>query len=363
MAEQVALVLGLLASSCVFAAGNLPAGYLSTGQSVALHLIPCRGGLFGTHSASIQLGSTKQVALALFDSRLRESWFATIDCRDCSYDQGHYDPAASTSHKSLDREVTLKTQDGSTVSGKLGVDDLTIGDIVLPQVQLVEASQVGRAPADGVFGIGLERQPGANMSSAYEQLIGSHILKAPVLSFWIAGDSIGDGELEIGDIDPIRYFGQLVEVPVERGSWFFPIESIGDESAQLGNVCPTGGHCRAMVATGQGQISGPAAAIRAINEAMGAVKRGERDWQVDCKPQGKPTLSFRLGSVSFVFEPKHYLLGSFGRPCWSIFVENGPEDSENWYLGTTFIRRVFSVFDGLNEMMSFAYSANQLGFD
>ncbi|KAE8282958.1 Cathepsin D [Larimichthys crocea] len=169
------------------------------------------------------------------------------------------------------------------------------------------------------------------------------LLPQNIFSFYISRDpkaTVG-GELILGGTDPQYYTGDLHYVNVTRKAYW----QIKVDGVQVGNqlsLCKTS--CQAIVDTGTSLMVGPAAEIRALQKAIGALPLLMGEYFIDCK---------KIPSLPDYVMKETQMGVSI---CLSGFMamDIPPPAGPLWILGDVFIGKYYTVFDRTADRVGFA---------
>ena len=110
------------------------------------------------------------------------------------------------------------------------------------------------------------------------------------------------------------------------------------------------GGCQAVADTGTSLISGPLAAINAINMMIGGVETSSGVWQVDCEcRESFPVVNFIISGVALPLSGMQYTFEAKQNDrivCLSAFQGfSVPNRDDLWILGDRFIGYYYTEFD------------------
>ncbi|KAF9427562.1 hypothetical protein BGZ94_004650 [Podila epigama] len=260
---------------------------------------------------------------------------------------------------------------GTGVSGSYIVDTYNLGSMKFMGVAgLVTEDKVELPPTiDGI--LGLWYYPRIGDATILNVLKNSTALTQPIMGIWLqASTTVGvtspGGEITIGGLNKDRYVGDITYVNcLPNRPWTIPMDEITVGS----NVISTVG-AMAAIDTGTTAMLVPQSYADLINGAIpGAVQALNLDnaWLLPCN--GNVPITFTFGSFTaqvpystVAMQNRRYT--SPQKPgvqlCKSsiMFPTGSVVSIEEWIIGATFLRTVYSVYDfGTNEA-----SGGRIGF-
>uniref|UniRef100_A0A672K1Y0 Cathepsin D n=1 Tax=Sinocyclocheilus grahami TaxID=75366 RepID=A0A672K1Y0_SINGR len=275
-----------------------------------------------------------------------------------------YNGGKSSTYVKNGTEFSIQYGSGS-LSGYLSQDTCTIGDIVVEKQIFGEAiKQPGvafiAAKFDGILGMAYPRISVDGVPPVFDMMMSQKKVEKNIFSFYLNRnpDTQPGGELLLGGTDPKYYTGDFNYVAISRQAyWQIHMDgmSIGSELT----LCKGG--CEAIVDTGTSLITGPAAEIKALQKAIGAIPL----------IQGEPVLGKQ--NTEGIFANHNNILKTYlslfvcmclqesqgGKEiCLSGFMglDIPPPAGPLWILGDVFIGQYYTVFDRENNRVGFAKS-------
>ncbi|KAG0004918.1 1,3-beta-glucanosyltransferase, partial [Entomortierella chlamydospora] len=256
------------------------------------------------------------------------------------------------------RSWSISYGDGSSASGTLGSDIVSVGGISVRQtigLATKESSQFGSSPEDGLFGLGFASiESVSGVLTFMDNAIAAGVVAEPVVSVFLPSERVFNGEggeYIFGGIDSSKYTGSLTYVPVtQEGYWQISVDDIGYNGQSLGQSS------QGIVDTGTTLIIVGDDAAQAIHDNIeGAYNDYENGWIVPCSLQSSSdSISFSMGGSSFnvaIADLAFEDLGDGSGNCFSG-VQGGQDDL--WILGDVFIKNNYCVFDHGNSQIGIA---------
>ncbi|KAG0004779.1 Type I transmembrane sorting receptor [Entomortierella chlamydospora] len=299
---------------------------------------------------SVSVGTPAQTVRLDFDTGSSDIWFPTTSCTTSACkSHKQFNSAKSSTYKKDGRKWTISYGDGSSASGILGSDMVSVGGVSVRQtigLATSESSQFAQSPEDGLFGLGFDTiESVQGVKTFMDNAIAANALKKPVVSAYLPSVRRNGGKggaYIFGDIDTTKYTGNLTYVPVTRkGYWQIAITGASYNNKSLKQSS------QGIIDTGTTLIIiGTSAAAAVHKNIKGAVNDAEvGGWTVPCSiANSKDTIGFTMGGKSFkvpVADLAWSPVDSAGKTCYSG-VQGGQDGL--WILGDVFIKNNYCVF-------------------
>ncbi|KAG0003575.1 1,3-beta-glucanosyltransferase [Entomortierella chlamydospora] len=308
---------------------------------------------------SVSVGTPAQVVKLDFDTGSSDIWFPSTSCTTTACKKHtRFNTSQSSTYKKDGRSWSISYGDGSSASGTLGSDIVSVGGISVRQtigLATKESSQFGSSPEDGLFGLGFASiESVSGVLTFMDNAIAAGVVAEPVVSVFLPSERVFNGEggeYIFGGIDSSKYTGSLTYVPVtQEGYWQISVDDIGYNGQSLGQSS------QGIVDTGTTLIIVGDDAAQAIHDNIeGAYNDYENGWIVPCSLQSSSdSISFSMGGSSFnvaIADLAFEDLGDGSGNCFSG-VQGGQDDL--WILGDVFIKNNYCVFDHGNSQIGIA---------
>ncbi|KAI8601760.1 aspartic proteinase IV [Dissophora ornata] len=298
---------------------------------------------------SVSVGTPAQVVKLDFDTGSSDIWFPSSTCTTTAC-KAHtrFNSAKSSTYTKDGRSWTISYGDGSSASGTLGSDIVSVGGVSVRQtigLATKESSQFGSSPEDGLFGLGFNTiESVSGVKTFMDNAIAAGILTLPVVSVFLPSvrrnGGVG-GEYLFGAIDSTKYTGSLTYVPVtKKGYWQVLIQDASYNGASLGQTS------QGIIDTGTTLVIVGDAAAKAIHAKIpGSVNDPSNGWLVPCSVKtSTANVGFKMGGATFnvpVADLAYEDMGDGSGNCFSG-VQGGQDGL--WILGDVFIKNNYCVF-------------------
>ncbi|KAG7089609.1 hypothetical protein E1B28_011275 [Marasmius oreades] len=263
--------------------------------------------------------------------------------------------------------------DGTAVSGFVAKEEITIGNLTVPQQAFGIVTQSNLTFVDqvsGILGLGFSRLSTINRTSTQSSPFLATLVEKGLLDYPLFGISLtrnSPGTLTLGSIDGSVVknvndveWDEVVQFPpigfeseqTSYWQWALPLKAVNlnGKPVSLSPSYPTmtGGSSIVVFDLGTSGIYGPwtdvAQIFSGISESRLVDANGQ--WAVPCDTGA--LLTFTFGSKNFTLQPIDYLIGpTAGNPrlclSWPRAATPTP-DGVDWVLGTPFLRSVYSIF-------------------
>jgi cathepsin D len=306
---------------------------------------------------ALSIGTPAQDFIAVFDTGSSDLWIPSSSCTNKACENHNtYDSSASSTYVANGEAFSIEYGDGSSVSGILSEDTVTLGGLAVTSQIFAEATKEPGSDFvdegfDGILGFGYQAIAESNAPTVFNNMYSEGLVDDNVFSFYLNRDESASsgGELILGGTDDSYYTGDFTYVDVStQGYWQFAMDSLvvdGDSTT----FCDGG--CQAIADTGTSLIVGPTAEVKEINEQIGA---NRLTGAISCNTDDLPTITITINGVDFPLSGSDYVVEQEGN-CFSGFEEDDLSSlGISWILGDVFLGPYYTVFDYGNNRVGFA---------
>jgi cathepsin D len=307
---------------------------------------------------SMEFGSSNESLWILFDTGGTNTWVFGSNCtvEACELHNTFGQDNSTTLEMSDD---TFSVGYGSgTVSGLLGTDTVSIANFSLELTFGLAnnaSSDFEDYPMDGILGLGRSNSTTIGTSTAMETIAKDNILPSNIVAVSLqrAIDNTTDGELTFGGVDPTKFEGDILytSTSTDTDRWEIPV----DDAAVGGTPLNFTGKS-AIIDTGTTYIFLPPNDASALHALIPGSTAASDEFVIPCSTN--TTVQFTFSGVSYSVSPQDYVgtaTNSSGTSCYSNIIGVQTFGSDDWLLGDTFMKNVYSVFDFDQNRIGFAF--------
>ncbi|XP_030070118.1 cathepsin E-A [Microcaecilia unicolor] len=311
----------------------------------------------------VGIGTPPQNFTVVFDTGSSNLWVPSVYCvsEACRLHE-KFRSFLSESYRHGGRSFALQYGTGQLL-GVAGKDTLKISNLSIMNQDFGESvlepgMTFALAHFDGVLGLGYPSLAVAGAVPVFDNILSQNLVEEPLFSFHLKRENSDDGgELLFGGIDHSLYKGSIHWVPVtEKGYWQIKMDSVTVRGRNL--FCANG--CQAIVDSGTSLITGPAAQIRKLHEAIGAMLSRYGEYVLDCRRLSSiPSVTFTIGCKDYTLTAEQFILKERigdATVCISGFQSMDFNSSLGpvWILGDIFMSKYYCIFDRGNDRVGIA---------
>ena len=300
-----------------------------------------------SYFATVTFGSNNKEVQLLLDSGAANTWVMGSDCTTQSC-KTHttYGPSDSSTLKSLDKTFQLTYGSGS-VSGELVTDDMSFAGHTI-SLTFGTASTTSDTfehyPMDGILGLGRDKSNTAAVGDTFmETVAAAKIIPAKQFGMSLQRESDGSmyGEINFGAPDTSQYDGdlQFTDTVADGHYWEIPCDDVlidGKSATLTGNT--------AIIDSGTTYIIMPPADAKQLHASIpGAVAEDDSQWLLPCDID--LDIQFVFSGQKYSISPKDYVGPTVNNMCESHFVGTLAAGPDQWLVGDTFMKNVYTLFD------------------
>ncbi|CDW94732.1 hypothetical protein [Sporisorium scitamineum] len=335
--------------------------------------------------AQVSVGTPAQNFNVVLDTGSADFWLVDTQCgtsQGCDSNLNKYDTSASSTNIGSGTPFSITYGTGA-VRGVLAADKVSLAGYTVNNLTFAEANAVAantvEYPTSGIMGMGFQSLSTSGATPFWQVLAKQNVLQSNAFTFQLARniDNINPnnpningvenpgGVFTLGKIDSNQYSGDITYTDIPNnlqnqqglGYWTIPLGGI----TVNGNSANIGNNPLAAIDTGTTLIGGPASAIGAfysqISGSRSARSAGMPGYYLfPCSANLNMQLSF--GGKSWTMNSQDFNLGSYpytnSQTCLGALFEIDLGSTQygvpQWIVGDSFLKNVFSVFDGAGRV-------------
>ncbi|KAF9933174.1 hypothetical protein FBU30_006340 [Linnemannia zychae] len=320
-------------------------------------------------SCTVSLGTPHQNFTMVFDTGSSDMWVPSPACTTpVCLTLVRYNSTASTTYHNEGKTFDLKYGDGSRASGLTVLDTVTLSGTKIANqsfgIASVDDTTIAKKGVEGVVGLGFGLSANVKgYTTLMETMINRINLTQPIVSIWMGRQRMGGanegsgGAVIFGGVDTTKYIGNFTWVPiVDKLSWKIRFEGISIAGKNLG----LSGN--ALIDSGTSLIIVPSKVASIFHDHIpGAIEAPQVGWILPCNTS-VGDLNFTIAGQQFRVPAEElvvlFRIPGYAEYCKSaIDVSSSPSDND-WILGASFLKNVYSVYDYRSLAIGFAQPSN-----
>jgi Eukaryotic aspartyl protease len=223
------------------------------------------------------------------------------------------------------------------------------------------------APWDGYLGLGFSSRSVDNVVSVFENAIDQNVVDQPIFSLYLGSpddtEGYSNGELMFGGYDSSKFEGKLKTVPLaSTEDWLLQLDSVsaGDlysKTMATNSSVHAKDYTYALLDSSTAALIGPADDVQELAYSLGSESTFLRMfYKLDCATvDDLPDVVFTMNGVDLTFPVSSLTFRAFGMCLLAIGGVDLPLlPAPTWIFGTLFLRRYYTVFNYLEQSVSFA---------
>ncbi|EOA92173.1 uncharacterized protein SETTUDRAFT_85375 [Exserohilum turcica Et28A] len=306
-----------------------------------------------SYMVAVTFGDSKEEYHMLLDSAASNTWVMGQDCKSEACKTHNLFGAGDSSSLKTDTKSFSITYGTGSSSGTLATDTVHLGSLSSPLTfgLATNVSDEFRAyPMDGILGIG--RGSGSDGDIHAPQIMdvlsSNRLINAKLYGIHLsrAKDGLKDGELDLGQVNPKRFTGDINYIDCvenDTGFWEIPLQgaSVDGADAGLSTAART-----AIMDTGTSYILMPKDDAVAIHAKIkGQTQNGEAFF-VPCDTTA--VVQFGFNGQKYNISAADWIGDQVDQSknlCRSNIVGRQTFGAHQWLVGDVFLKNVYSVFD------------------
>ena len=304
----------------------------------------------------MQIGSNAQPFVLDFDTGSADTWVPSSTCESSACAKHNkYNPATSSTSELVEGAcLNVQYGDGSTTSGSVYTDDVTVAGLTANGHTIGVANTLSNSfkndPQDGIMGMGYQSISQMDAPPFLQTLMKQNKVAAPQFSFFLNSGS--GSELYLGGANPQKYTGDIEwHDVISESYWVLQGNAfINSESASS--------EFNAVIDTGTTVVVAPPAQAEAFwANVEGSKPSGGGYYTFPC--DSVPDVSFSFGGKNWDMSADNLNLGSTysgSTQCVGSIVGLDVGISA-WIVGDAFLKDVYTTFDFEENRVGFAEKA------
>ncbi|KAH8101206.1 acid protease [Cristinia sonorae] len=304
----------------------------------------------------ITIGSNDQPFVIDFDTGSSDLWVPNASkCTSCK-GKHTYNAAKSSTSKSQSGTFQIQYGDGSTVSGPIFQDSVTVAGIEVTGQVFSAVTKLSSLftndPADGLLGLAFPSISNLKTSPFFQTAVSQGAVPANVFAFKLGSS---DSSLYLGGTDTSLYSGDIEFHPVDSSGGFWQATGA---SAEV-NGEPVVSNFATIIDSGTTIMYGPPDAVKSLYAAIPGSKLADSQQGYYSFPcNSAPEVAFNWGGQSWAITAENFNLGqaqSGSSDCiGAIAAQDLGLGDGVWLLGDSFMKNVYTVFDFGSNAVGFA---------
>ncbi|KAJ7469006.1 aspartic peptidase domain-containing protein [Mycena latifolia] len=325
--------------------------------------------LDSVYLVNILVGTPSQIVEIMVDTGSADLWLAQSPCSDCPSSSTLYDStASSTFSQNKTNTMTITYASGDTVSGTVATDTVQIGPYTVASQAFLKVNDISggilSGPEAGVLGLAFGAVASTTKTPFWQAALAQ--AGSAEIALWLKRNAQNEGSggtFTFGGTNPALFAGEIefldLAVPSTTGFWQLNISGITvqGKAVKIGS----GASAVSIIDTALGGIGGPAEDVKAIWAAVPGSTVSSGIYQFPCNTQLNITISF--GGKAWPIDPADMNLGRASNDtCNGAIYEAGDTvnpSGPNWFIGTAFLKNVYSVFRQSPPSIGFAQLSTQ----
>ncbi|GAA5991551.1 hypothetical protein JCM10908_005758 [Rhodotorula pacifica] len=311
-------------------------------------------------AGTVSIGTPAQSFVIDFDTGSSDTFVPSSSCTTSACANHHKYSASSSSTSKAVTGKTLNVQygDGSTASGPVYSDSITVGGVTATGQTFGTATTLtgnfGSSPSDGLIGMAYPSLSQLGVSPFFNTLYSEGRVASNSFSFKLSAGNAAASELYLGGQNSAKYVaGTTGWTPVISQTYWAINANVAVNGASVSGL----GQLAAIADTGTTLIVVPTADAQTFWASVpgsAPYSGGGGYYTFPCR--STPSVTFQFPGSSTKWATPYINLGtvSYGSPlCVGAIV--GQDSGLNaWILGDSFLKGVYSTFDFANNRVGFS---------
>ncbi|KAJ4480255.1 putative aspartic protease [Lentinula aciculospora] len=308
-------------------------------------------------AGAFSIGNPPQNFLVDFDTGSSDLWIPSSSCKGSICSAKHkYNAGNSSTSKKLSGTFSISYGDGSTVSGPILQDTVTVAGIKVTTQTFSAVTELstefGMDPTDGISGLAYPSISNLGANPFFVNAFSQGVVSSSEFSMFL---STSGSELYLGGSNPSKFSGdpEFHDVDTSTGFW-----QIRGASIEFGSS-PVVSNFETIIDSGTTIMYGPPTAVKTFYAKIPGSKLVDEKngfYSFPCGITSK--ISFSWGGKSFILSLQNFSLGKTedgSTQCIGALAGlNLGLGSNTWLLGDSFMKNVYTVFSFEQNAVGFA---------
>ncbi|CAK5266726.1 unnamed protein product [Mycena citricolor] len=307
-------------------------------------------------TGSVSIGTPATRFVIDFDTGSSDLWVPSSACRSGCTGKTKYTASRSSTSTSQSGSFSIQYGDGSTVSGPIYTDTVSVAGVTVTQQYLAGvttlSSQFSSSPEDGLLGLAFPAISNLGQDPYFQTAISEGAVSANRFGFYLASTG---STLYIGGTDTRKYTGAIEYNTITSSSGFWQVTGA---SVKVGSSVVTS-NVQTIVDSGTTIMYGPPALVKQIfAQVPGAQLFDSANGYYSYPCSTPPKISFNYGGKDWTISAANLNLGrtsSGSSSCVaSLAAQNLGLGTRVFLLGDSFMKNQYTVFDVDRNAVGFA---------
>ncbi|TRM65588.1 aspartic peptidase domain-containing protein, partial [Schizophyllum amplum] len=306
---------------------------------------------------SISIGTPGQDFYVVFDTGSADLWVPSSDCTStvCS-SKDKYDTNSTSSGAAADGQFEIHYGDGSTVSGPIYQDTVTVGGIAAENQFFSPVTELSDSfsddPIDGILGMAYPTISNLNQDPWFTNAASQGAVQSNSFGFYMASEG---SELFLGGTNTELYTGDFEYHATDpsEGYWLTTGATLNVNGVAAASNFET------IIDSGTTIMYGPPDVIKEVYaniEGSGAYDESSGLYTFPC--DSAPSVAFNWGGQDWEVSADNFNLGQTEQGSSQCVGSLAGQDlglgDNTWLIGDAFMKNVYTVFDFDQNAVGFA---------
>jgi cathepsin D len=311
-------------------------------------------GMDYSYFSSVGFGPNNKQMYMLIDTGSADTWVMSSTCTSAPCLVHHTLGTADSSTLKLSNTTWTISYGTGTVSGVMANDSMSLAGFQIP-MSFGLATNVSNDfldyPIDGILGLGQPKSSNQLVPTVLQTLVSKNLIKSNMFGIHIqrSSDKVNNGEVNFGGYDSSMFVGNLswTTSVSTSGLWEIPLDDSGVGSISTGLTGKT-----AIVDTGTSMILIPPGDAAVILNLFPGVQTSGENFLLPCSTTTSIYLTF--SGIRYLISSKDYIgTAATGNMCNLNIIARQAFNTNQWLIGDTFLKNVYTVFDNDNNRVGF----------